>query len=194
MRKFLSGLSWSRSSNRSRKRREGQSLKINWVLPNQLAVGRCLQPGEEAVLMHAGIQSVLALCYEAEAPILPEVQNAFQVVRHPLPDSHKAVPLNPNDVMAALKILHNNIVHHRPTYVHCLAGMERSPTLCIAYLCLFKGYGLWESVNWVKQVNPRTQPTESQLDVVRSMIDQQQEMPPLVSGSPMVQKTNGLVS
>lgn len=194
MRQFLNGLPWIQSSNSSRRKKNTRSLKIRWVLPNQLAVGRYIHPGEESILTQAGIHSVLALCEEIEAQTPPIVQEHFQVMRHPLPDSHKAVSLNPHDVMAALNILHNNIVHHRPTYVHCLAGMERSPTLCIAYLCLFKGYGLWESLNWVKQVNPRTCPTETQLDVVRSLINQQQEMPPLVFHSSTGQQTTEFAS
>ena len=193
MRQFLSGLPWFKSSNHSQKKSQ-RNLKIRWVLPNQLAVGRCIHPGEESILATAGIQSILVLCDETEALTPPMVQQHFHVIRHPLPDSHKPVLLKSTDVMAALKILHNNLVHHRPTYVHCLAGMERSPTLCIAYLCLFKGYGLWESFNWVKQVNPRTNPTETQLDVVRSLIDQQQEMPPLIPPSSSVQQTTELAS
>ncbi|MEM9217154.1 MAG: dual specificity protein phosphatase [Cyanobacteria bacterium P01_F01_bin.150] len=169
-------------------------MKVRWILPNQLAVGRCVRPGEEAILAEARIHSVLALCDESEAQTPFRVQENFHVMRHPLPDSHKAYPLIPKDVMSTLNILHHNIVHNRPTYVHCLAGMERSPTICIAYLCVFKGYGLWESFNWVKQVNPRTCPTEAQLDVVRWLINQQQEMPSLSPYVPPVLKTPGLVS
>lgn len=192
MRQILNGLSWFNSSGSSRGKKHKRNLKIRWILPNQLAVGRCIHPGEEAVLAQAGIQSILTLCDETEASTPPLVQEHFHTVRYPLPDSHKPIHLNHQDVMKVLTILHDNIVHQRPTYVHCLAGMERSPTICIAYLCLFKGYGLWESFNWVKQVNPRSHPTEMQLDVVRSLIDQQQEMPPLAPHS-MVRKTNEIV-
>ena len=193
MRQLLSELPWFQSSSSSR-HKKNRGLKVRWVLPNQLAVGRCIQSGEESTLKQAGIQSVLALCDETEASIPSIVQEHFHVTRYPLPDSRQPVLLRPTDMMTALNILHSNIVHHRPTYVHCLAGMERSPTLCIAYLCLFKGYGLWESLNWVKQINPRTRPTEAQLDVVRSLIDQQQETPPFMPHTSSVQQRTGLAS
>lgn len=177
MRQFLNGLSSFHRSSSSRRKRSSRPLKVRWVLPNQLAVGRCPHPGEGSLLTDAGIHSVLTLCNESEASIPDEIYQRFHVVRHPLPDSHQAAALTPHGVMTALNIIHTNVVHHRPIYVHCLAGMERSPTICIAYLCLFKGYGLWESLNWLKQLNPRTNPNEAQLAVVQSLIHQQHDQP-----------------
>ncbi|NET11225.1 MAG: dual specificity protein phosphatase family protein [Symploca sp. SIO2B6] len=173
MRQLLSSLSrWNRSE-----QVEGNGyatlLKPKWVLPGQLALGRHLRDGEEPILYQAGIQTVLSLCDEAEASISPMARHHFHCIRYPLPDSHNPAPLRKQDVTAVLKIVHSSLIHHYPIYVHCLAGMERSPTICIAYLCLYQGYGLWESFNWLKQINPRTMPTDHQLDVVRSLIASQ---------------------
>ena len=156
-------------------------------MPNQLAVGRCPQPGEDRFLASAGIQSVLTLCNESEAAIPNEIYQRFHVIRHPLPDSHQAAALTQQGIVTALEIIHSNIVHHRPIYVHCLAGMERSPTICIAYLCLFKGYGVWESLNWLKQIHPRTSPNEVQLSVVQSLIDRQNQSMPKMQNMPQTE-------
>ena len=170
MRQFLNSLPGLSRSSFLSPRANPNPLKVRWILPNQLAMGRYIRSGEGAILAQAGITTILSLCDETEASIPTAVRAQFDCICYPLPDSHCTAPLQAQDVMAALNIVHSNIIYRRPLYVHCLAGMERSPTICIAYLCLYQGYGLWESLNWVKQMNPRTMPTEDQLEVVQSLI------------------------
>ena len=140
MRQLLNGLSPFHRSSSSRYKRSSRPLRIRWVLPNQLAVGRCPQPGEDRLLVSAGIQSILTLCNESEAAIPNEMYQRFHVIRHPLPDSHQSAALTQQGVLTALNIIHSNIDHHRPIYVHCLAVMERAPIFCSAFIFLFKGY------------------------------------------------------
>nr|XP_033776984.1 dual specificity protein phosphatase 14-like [Geotrypetes seraphini]XP_033776985.1 dual specificity protein phosphatase 14-like [Geotrypetes seraphini] len=40
------------------------------------------------------------------------------------------------------------------TLVHCMAGVSRSATLCIAYLMKYEGISLREAHNWVKSRRP----------------------------------------
>ena len=151
-------------------KRRSKSFKVRWVLPGQLAVGQSLRKGDDGVLAAARITTILSLCAEKEAILPPSVCRHFQCVRYVLPDSHSSQKLTQADVLAVLKIIHDNIMRHQSIYVHCLAGMERSPTICLAYLCLYQGYNLEESLTWLKTVNPRTMPNEQQLNVVRSLV------------------------
>ncbi|XP_030041806.1 dual specificity protein phosphatase 18-like [Microcaecilia unicolor] len=44
------------------------------------------------------------------------------------------------------------------TLVHCVAGVSRSATLCIAYLMKYEGISLREAHNWVKSRRPTIRP------------------------------------
>ncbi|NJN86723.1 MAG: dual specificity protein phosphatase family protein [Leptolyngbyaceae cyanobacterium SL_7_1] len=56
-----------------------------------------------------------------------------------------------------------------------MAGIERSPTVCIAYLCHHHQLELWEALNCVRQVRPHALPTDGQLQVIRQFLSQSQK-------------------
>ncbi len=149
-------------------------LALSWVVPGQLALGRLPIEGEGKILAKAGIQAVVTLCAPQEGNLPTEFAQAFQCQYHQLPDSHYDVPLTVEGLAAAVDCIRNHIEHQRPVYVHCLAGMERSPTVCIAYLCRYHHLELWEAVNCLKQLHPRSAPTQAQLQVVREFLAQTQ--------------------
>ncbi|NEQ98523.1 MAG: dual specificity protein phosphatase family protein [Cyanothece sp. SIO2G6] len=135
------------------------------------------------ILHDAGIHTVVSLCSETEAALPNAVENQFHCIRYTLPDSRSSLTLDYLDVVRVLKIIHTSILQQRPVYVHCLAGMERSPTICLAYLCLYYGYNIDESLLWLKQIHPRTMPTEQQLNVVRFLVTTKGNLQPCLSPS-----------
>lgn len=165
------------------RKRRPKPLTVRWVLPGQLAVGWAINHRDGQVLQTAGIHTIVSLCAETEAVLPPKIQRQFHCIRYPLPDSHSSLMLSHVEVIRVLKIIHASIIQRQPVYVHCLAGMERSPTICLAYLCLYHGYNIDESLVWLKQVHPRTMPTEQQLNVVRFLIDTQTNLQPRLSSS-----------
>ena len=143
---------------------------ISWVIPGKLAVGGLPRVGRAAQLKNAGIEAVLALCDESEGEMLPAIEASFQTWRYVLPDRHYREKLTPVQLAAAVEIVHQSLQNKKPIYVHCFAGIERSPTVCIAYLCRYNQQNLWEALEWVKSVHPRTCPTTEQLQVLEQFI------------------------
>lgn len=145
---------------------------ISWVIPGKLAVGRMPRSEEAPLLAAAKIQVILSLCADSERPLPPELSQQFRCLRLVLPDSHYATEMKPEQLVAAVKVVHRSFTNNLPIFVHCLAGVERSPTVCIAYLCRHHHLELWEAVNWLKQVHPFAMPTKSQIRVVQEFLEQ----------------------
>ena len=151
-----------------------QSLKpLRWILPHRLAVGPIPDKTIETQLLQSGIKAILTLCDETEGTLPTNISDRFQWQRFVLPDSHYKEKMKSSELHKALKGLHATLSQNLPTYVHCLAGMERSPTVCVGYLCLYEKMPLWEALNWVKQCNPRTSITNDQLQVIQQVIQEQ---------------------
>lgn len=146
-------------------------LTLSWVVPRQLALGRLPRTGEDQILAHAGIQAVVTLCAPGEGTLPTEFATAFQCHCYQLPDSHYDTPLTVEALGPVVEHIQNHIEQQRPVYIHCLAGIERSPTICIAYLCRYHKLELWEAVNCLKQLHPRSAPTQAQLQVVRQWLE-----------------------
>ena len=151
-----------------------QSLKpLRWILPNRLAVGPIPDETIAIHLAQSGVKAILTLCDETEGQLPAHISNRFQWKRYVLPDGHYKVKMKSFELHEALECLHLTLSQNLPTYVHCLAGMERSPTVCVSYLCIHEKMPLWEALNWVKQCNPRTSITNEQLQVIQQVIQQQ---------------------
>lgn len=146
------------------------SNTISWVIDNKLAVGPLPTEATQSVLLDAGIQSILTLCGEVEGTPPATLRQAVQWTRYVLPDSHYDYPLTVELIKPAIDIVRQSILDKRAIYVHCLAGIERSPTVCVAYLCLYEQMQPWEALNWLKQTNPRTGLTSEQVKIVNTLI------------------------
>jgi len=159
--KFARG---SSSSDRTHPRPQ----QLSWILKGELAVGPIpVDETRQSLLLESGIRSILTLCSEAEGT--PPRRLLAQVCwsRIPLQDSHSKEPIAIADLAQAVSQAHEYIQASAPLYVHCVAGMERSPSVCVGYLYKYKGMPLWESLNWVKQANPRSNILNSQLEAIQ---------------------------
>ena len=143
---------------------------MSWVLLNQLAIGALPRAGEGAILAKAKIKAVLSLCAPSEGKLPDDIVRNFRCMRFILPDSQFVLGLEVSQLESAVDLLHQAIQKHGSVYVHCVAGVERSPTVCIAYLCLHHNMELWEALNFLKQARSRAMPTEAQIQVIRALI------------------------
>lgn len=146
------------------------TVSVDWVLPRQVAVGSLPQQSDVSMLREAGLKAVLALCSEHEGQWPMAIQDAFSCHRVSMPDSHHAAPMTPHQIAIAVHHIHHCLQQNRPVFVHCLAGVERSPIICTAYLCRHHHYPLWESLNWVKTVHPESLPNPRQLKALKEYL------------------------
>ena len=58
------------------------------------------------------------------------------------------------------------IKQYGPIYVHCVAGVERSPLVCIAWLVTYKNLTPERALAYLMEVHPGTCPLPGQLHVV----------------------------
>lgn len=176
---------------RQKKRRGTESYArtaISWVIPGKLAVGGSPKPGDSVLLSRVNVKVVFSLCANSEEALPEDVTRSFHCLRLVLPDSHYKTEIKISQLAAAVDIIQHSIQNQLPIYVHCLAGVERSPTVCIAYLCRYYNLELWEAVNWLKQVHPYSMPSESQIRAVRHYISQ--ELPSQKGTPPWVNTSN----
>lgn len=165
------GVAGSRSGGATRRKgrspARSEALVLSWVLPTKLAVGRLPRMGDGATLAQAGIRTVVAFCAETEGMWPEDVTDQFRCHRLVLPDSHYDREMEAGELTTAVELLHEQLQGHGPVYVHCLAGVERSPTVCVAYLCRYHRLEMWEALNWLKSIHPRTMLPESHLRALR---------------------------
>jgi protein-tyrosine phosphatase len=147
------------------------STKIGWLIPNKLAIGRLPKAGDSTALIQANIAVILSLCAEAEGKLPEDIEQNFRCIRYILPDSNFMFPLQVEQLAYAVELIQQTIENQQPVFVHCLASVERSPTVCIAYLCRYHYFDLWEAINCVRQVRPHALPTDSQFRVIRKFLE-----------------------
>ena len=58
---------------------------------------------------------------------------------------------------------------HGPVFVHCVAAMERSPLLCLAWLIRRHGLSQQRALDYLMQVHVGTNPLASQLAVLAQL-------------------------
>ncbi len=170
MKNFLNPFRKSNDSGPTDNSIQKRSISLHWIIQNRLAVGPIPTIETADSLKTAGIRSVLTLCGEEEGKLAQQVLTDYRWQRLLLPDSHYAEKMTPEKLKEAIDIAHRFIATDGPLYIHCLAGMERSPTVCVGYLCLHEKMQVWEALNLVKSANPRTNITPDQIQVLQSLL------------------------
>jgi hypothetical protein len=144
-------------------------FRVTWVLRDQLALG----PAPRAVrhlerLRSEGVKAILSLCSELEAPAPEEIRLWFSGARVVLPDHRVGRPPSHGELLQALSAL-QRLQDEGPVYVHCVASMERSPLVCLAWLMRERGLTRLQALDYLTQQHPGTNPLPEQLDVLRCL-------------------------
>ena len=139
------------------------------MLIDELAVGPAPKAERHLDYLEAeGVKAVLSLSSQNEAPLPEQIEQRFQYRRLVLPD-HKAdrfVKLE--EIQQAITILHS-LWLHRPVFVHCVAAMERSPLVCLAWLMQEQGLSQRQALDYLMQIHPGTSPLPEQLLVLNDL-------------------------
>ena len=86
----------------------------------------------------------------------------FEHKRYVLPDHKTGKILSSIELNESLEIL-RNLLKSGPVFVHCYAAVERSPLVCMAWLMKEHHLTLQQSLDYLMQTNPGTNPLPDQL-------------------------------
>jgi hypothetical protein len=144
-------------------------FRINWVLVDQLAIGPAPRAERHLDrLREAGIKCVLSLCAPEEATPPAELGEGFRTSRYVLPD-HRAGRLPTlAELETALRQL-AELQQQGPVFVHCVAAMERSPLVCLAWLVRQHRMSPERALDYLMQQHPGTNPLPGQLALLHEL-------------------------
>ena len=146
-----------------------KNFSIDWILINKLAVGPKPSSLREIKLLKKNkIKSILSLCNENESPTLEFIEKDFVFSRIPLPDHKQARCPTFEQFKIALDEL-KKLQKFSPTFVHCVASVERSPLICMGWLVREEGYSVDVAMDYLMQVHPGTSPLPEQLSLVMKL-------------------------
>lgn len=141
-------------------------FNFNWVLINELAVGNLPITNDAIkILKKNKIISVLTLCSKNESKDLEKISKTFNYRNIILPDHTYNYDLNKQDIINTLEVL-SGLIKLGPVFVHCVAAMERSPIISMAWLIKSKKLNTEQALDYLMQVNPGTNPLPIQLKVL----------------------------
>tara|TARA_A100001388_G_C28651578_1_gene442210 strand:- start:371 stop:832 length:462 start_codon:yes stop_codon:yes gene_type:complete len=142
------------------------NLVFDWVLVDELAVGVAPTKKENIIfLKKKGISSILSLCSNEEARLHEDMDKNFKCEKFFLPDHKTSMAPTIEDLRSALNIL-NLLTKEGPVFVHCVASIERSPLLCMAFLKNNQGLTSREAYEYLVQVHSISNPLPSQLKLL----------------------------
>lgn len=144
-------------------------FQVNWILNNELAIGPAPTQEKHLMTLNANnIKSIISLCEEKEACFLEKINLMFNFKRIVLPDhkTQKIIDLESvEEVLKAIEILEKE----GPIFVHCVAAVERSPLVGMAWLIKKHQLTPSEALDYLMEVNPGTCPLPSQLLILNKI-------------------------
>ncbi|MCP9888951.1 dual specificity protein phosphatase family protein [Cyanobium sp. ATX 6A2] len=142
-------------------------FRIDWVLRDELAVGPApAAPHHLEQLRGEGVQALLSLCSQQEWPWPHDLERRFACRRCELPDHRSGRHPSPGELGEALGQLASLRRQGLVVYAHCLAGVERSPLLCMAWMMRERGLNRLQALDYLMQVHPGTSPLAGQLNAL----------------------------
>ena len=147
-------------------------FRIDWVLVDQLAIGPAPRADRHLDrLRDAGIKCVLSLCSPDEATPAAGLGEGFRTSCYVLPD-HRAGRL-PTLAELETALAHlAELQQHGPVFVHCVAAMERSPLVCLAWLVRQHRMSPEQALDYLMQQHPGTNPLPGQLALLNRLRSQ----------------------
>lgn len=148
---------------------------FSWLRSRRLAIGGF--PKEEqhwASLEAAGFRKVFSCCDPSEAPWNPP--HHWRSERLALPDHRRSVAPSAEILHEGLDRLQKLLQGDDALYLHCWAGMERSPLMAIGLLCREESISIFEALRQVRSLHPEAKPITKHLVVLENLlIEEKQE-------------------
>ena len=145
-------------------------FNIDWIIQDSLAVGSIPKKEEHIEkLKNEKIVSILSLCNEVKYTEFNYPKDKFNYRRIILPD-HQTGRLPTLEELQNCIICLEELISKGATYVHCFAGIERSPLVCMAWLIKKHNLSPQEALDYVMQMHKGTNPLSGQLSLLQKLI------------------------
>lgn len=147
-----------------------QLIQFSWLRSHRLAIGSF--PHNWTTLQQCGIRKVFSCCDIEEGEWSPPAE--WLSKRWPLPDHRNQMQLQPSLLASALDDLEDlarNSSVDGALYLHCLAGVERSPLLAVGLLCRLEELTLLDALAQVRHLHPQAKPIPAQLILLEDLIE-----------------------
>lgn len=143
---------------------------FSWLRTRRLAVGGFpRQPEHWQALEAAGIGQVFSCCDPSEGEWEPP--DHWPSGRVALPDHRSSAPPTAAQLQQALDQLEAMLAgDQHPLYLHCWAGMERSPLLAVGLLCRLDNVPFFDALAQVRSLHPRARPITAHLVVLEQLL------------------------
>ena len=125
-------------------------------------------PGHWRLLQQYDVQSIFSCCHPAEGDWHPPHQ--WQQLRVPLPDHRNPEDMTKELLEEALNAALDLYNAAPPLYLHCWAGMERSPLLAVGLLCRAESLNLFDALAQVRSQHPIAKPIVAHMLILESIL------------------------
>ena len=109
-------------------------------------------------------------CCYPEEELAPPPPHWLQA-RVSLPDHRRQEPLQPMMLRRALEEAETLVARNPPTYLHCMAGLERSPLVATGLVARQRGIDILAALEVVRLCHPAAMPIYRDLDVLEAVLN-----------------------
>jgi atypical dual specificity phosphatase len=145
--------------------------RFSWILPKKLAVGSFPNATFSIMkLRREGITAVLSLTENHERLVPSELSHSFLWEQVPIPDGYRGGVPTEEQFAQTMQILDRWFRKGHVVYVHCLAGVGRSASVCSLYLAYRQSFSLLEAIAFVKEQHRYAAPDSSQVETMQRFL------------------------
>ncbi len=142
------------------------NIKLDWILSDEIAVGPAPKTYEDIDHLRINkISGILSLCSNEENPFNVKLKDYFNYRNILLPDHKYKYSLSIDQLNLALENL-SILRKGGSVYVHCLAGVERSPLVCMGWLVKNHNLTPTQALDYLMDVHYGTNPLPGQMKLL----------------------------
>tara|TARA_B100001989_G_C24480743_1_gene434269 strand:- start:488 stop:949 length:462 start_codon:yes stop_codon:yes gene_type:complete len=144
-------------------------FKIDWILINELAIGSVpSKPAHIKKLINYGFKGIFSLCNPIEYKYPEGIEQHLKLFSYELPDHKSLRAPSLEELNLAINKLRDS-KKYGPIYMHCFAGVERSPLVAMAWMMKEYSMDAQSSLEYVMQQHPGTNPLKEQFNLLQNI-------------------------